>query len=76
MQALIDYDGWRKWKDFSQTNADNEKSSTKESKAKDKKKKGHRASLGSNSGTAVTKSIMEENEDVAKEPIVVKKRPS
>lgn len=37
MQALIDFDGWRKWKDFSQEAAENEankKATTSKSKAK------------------------------------------
>lgn len=75
MQALIDFDGWRKWKDFSQT-AD----SPKESKSKDKsaakdklapsgdaekkKRKKNRSSLGSaGAATATATSIKEENEE-------------
>jgi osomolarity two-component system response regulator SSK1 len=48
MQALIDFDGWRKWKDFSQQpdkSAESEKDA--KSKAAAKKKKTNRASLGS-----------------------------
>ena len=51
MQALIDFDGWRKWKDFSAQDkvaADNEKDTASKSKdAAKKKKKANRASLGS-----------------------------
>lgn len=48
MQALIDFDGWRKWKDFSQstTNHDSEKEGKGKS-ALEKKKKKNRTSLGS-----------------------------
>lgn len=38
MQALIDFDGWRKWKDFSQE-ADDTEASKKPSTAKAKAKK-------------------------------------
>lgn len=35
MQALIDFDGWRKWKDFSQKSLENEtKKGTSKTKAK------------------------------------------
>lgn len=52
MQALIDYDGWRQWKDFSQDSRDDD---SKDSKAKGPsglgassgKKKKHRPSAGS-----------------------------
>jgi osomolarity two-component system response regulator SSK1 len=47
MQALIDFDGWRKWKDFSQQNADSEKEGGAKSKAALAKKKKNRTSLGS-----------------------------
>ena len=43
MQALIDFDGWRQWKDFSQAEA---KEATKKAAAKMKNKK-HRSSLSS-----------------------------
>jgi len=56
MQALIDFDGWRKWKDFSQSN--------KEDEAK-KKKKGNRASLVGNAMTTSRTAIKEENESPA-----------
>lgn len=56
MQALIDFDGWRKWKDFSQMNEESEKKSTGL-----KAKKKNRMSLGSSTnGTAVVTSIKEE----------------
>lgn len=48
MQALIDFDGWRKWKDFSQSTTPHD--SEKEAKSKaalEKKKKKNRTSLGS-----------------------------
>jgi osomolarity two-component system response regulator SSK1 len=50
MQALIDFDGWRKWKDFSQSTTNSAHESEKEGKGKsalEKKKKKNRASLGS-----------------------------
>jgi osomolarity two-component system response regulator SSK1 len=50
MQALIDFDGWRKWKDFSQSTTNSNHDSEKEGKSKaalEKKKKKNRASLGS-----------------------------
>ncbi|KAF4631171.1 hypothetical protein G7Y89_g6960 [Cudoniella acicularis] len=54
MQALIDFDGWRKWKDFSQQaqingNADGDGDDKKKSIGK-KKGKANRMSVGSNSG--------------------------
>jgi osomolarity two-component system, response regulator SSK1 len=50
MQALIDFDGWRKWKDFSQSTTNATHDSEKEGKGKlalEKKKKKNRTSLGS-----------------------------
>jgi len=49
MQALIDFDGWRKWKDFSQSTTNSAHESEKEGKGKSalEKKKKNRASLGS-----------------------------
>jgi osomolarity two-component system response regulator SSK1 len=57
MQALIDFDGWRKWKDFSQQNADEKEMSKKSvlgggvigssSAGGGGKKKKNRTSLGS-----------------------------
>ena len=44
MQALIDFDGWRKWKDFSSTQPD---SAADKKSALEKKKKKNRTSLGS-----------------------------
>lgn len=40
MQALIDFDGWRKWKDYSQANGDGDAGGEK------KKKKAKRVSIG------------------------------
>ncbi|RFU27645.1 hypothetical protein B7463_g8697, partial [Scytalidium lignicola] len=60
MQALIDFDGWRKWKDFSQS-AEKDEAAEKKKAAAVKKKK--RSSMGSLVGTAA-KSIREETEDV------------
>jgi osomolarity two-component system response regulator SSK1 len=37
MQALIDFDGWRKWKDFSQTPGESEAAKKALAKAKTKK---------------------------------------
>lgn len=51
MQALIDFDGWRKWKDFSQQAADQDKEA-KSAKLAAKKKKKNRSSVGSNAGGA------------------------
>jgi osomolarity two-component system response regulator SSK1 len=45
MQALIDFDGWRKWKDYSQDKPENE---PKEGKSKGAAKKKNRVSIGSN----------------------------
>jgi osomolarity two-component system, response regulator SSK1 len=61
MQALIDFDGWRKWKDFSQKNVENEPSKKVAVPGKSKAKK-NRMSLGSNTGMSgsVAKSIKEE----------------
>jgi osomolarity two-component system, response regulator SSK1 len=63
MQALIDFDGWRKWKDFSQNNIDNDSNKKVVASAKMKAKK-NRMSLGSvPSGISVNKSIKEEAEE-------------
>lgn len=60
MQALIDFDGWRKWKDFSQAGgagADDEKKKVAAKKKKD------RRSLGSNPGAGSSRvAIPEEAE--------------
>lgn len=47
MQALIDFDGWRKWKDFSQKTEDDD--ATKKAAAAKAKatKKNHRLSMTS-----------------------------
>lgn len=51
MQALIDFDGWRKWKDFSQIQMSNGDGDGDEKKKPLKKKgKANRMSVGSNSG--------------------------
>jgi osomolarity two-component system response regulator SSK1 len=64
MQALIDFDGWRKWKDFSQNNTENDSSKKAAASARMKAKK-NRMSLGSvPSGTSVNKSIKEEAEEI------------
>ncbi len=69
MQALIDFDGWRKWKDFSQQNTDTEKEGgSSKIKAALAKKKKNRASLGSvsaaNSGRVAGAGIREEGSAV------------
>jgi osomolarity two-component system response regulator SSK1 len=47
MQALIDFDGWRKWKDFSQqTNGDADEATDK----KKKKKRGRISAAPSTAG--------------------------
>ena len=64
MQALIDFDGWRKWKDFSQNNIENDSTKKTVTASKLKAKK-NRMSLGSvPSATSVNKSIKEEEEDI------------
>lgn len=50
MQALIDFDGWRKWKDFSQSNGADEKEKKKLEDGKKKKK--NRISLGAGSAAS------------------------
>lgn len=74
MQALIDFDGWRKWKDFSQLSNNDLKKDEKTlkdkspkdklstEKDKPKRKKANRSSLGSATGGAAARSIKEENE--------------
>ena len=64
MQALIDFDGWRKWKDFSQAKAA-DADAAKEKKALLAKKKKNRQSVGSQSqagGSSTRLPIKEENE--------------
>lgn len=63
MQALIDFDGWRKWKDFSQNSEDPDVASKKAAALSKSKAKKNRMSMGSSNGGAVTKSIKEESED-------------
>lgn len=49
MQALIDFDGWRKWKDFSLVNEEKERASEMErEKEKHQRRKSTRLSLHSN----------------------------
>jgi osomolarity two-component system, response regulator SSK1 len=53
MQALIDFDGWRKWKDFSQIQQNGEGDGDGDKKKKGKaKNKGNRVSVGSSAGLA------------------------
>jgi osomolarity two-component system response regulator SSK1 len=60
MQALIDFDGWRKWKDISQATVDE---GTEKKKNAAKKKAKDRRSLGSNPGAASSRvTIPEGNE--------------
>jgi osomolarity two-component system response regulator SSK1 len=56
MQALIDFDGWRKWKDFSANAANQSNSNNNEDKEKKTlaKKKKNRISIGSSSGATST----------------------
>jgi osomolarity two-component system response regulator SSK1 len=49
MQALIDFDGWRKWKDFSSNQPKDEEKEGKKALT-NKKKKANRVSVGSNGG--------------------------
>lgn len=63
MQALIDFDGWRKWKDFSQNNVETEVANKKSAILNKSKAKKNRMSIGSTTSGAVTKSIKEESED-------------
>jgi osomolarity two-component system, response regulator SSK1 len=58
MQALIDFDGWRKWKDFSQ-NVEEENKKTPINKGKARK---NRISLGSCSNGAALIGSMEKSE--------------
>jgi len=60
MQALIDFDGWRKWKDFSQQ-ADTEEKGAKSAKlsAANKKKK-NRSSLGAHPGGSTSRLAIQE----------------
>lgn len=61
MQALIDFDGWRKWKDFSQQgNLDAEKEKASKSLSAAKKKKANRTSLGSNPGGSTSRLAVHE----------------
>ena len=64
MQALIDFDGWRKWKDFPSNQPNGDEKAEKKALA-NKKKKGNRVSVGSNGGASTSRlSIKEEgNED-------------
>jgi len=61
MQALIDFDGWRKWKDFSQQADTEDKGGSKSAKlsAANKKKK-NRSSLGANPGGSTSRLAIQE----------------
>lgn len=59
MQALIDFDGWRKWKDFSEKNDENSAASGKAALAKKKK---NRSSLSGAAAVSVAR-ITEEGEN-------------
>lgn len=66
MQALIDFDGWRKWKDFSEKSTDENANSSGGSASLLRKKKnrnsvGGGSSLGAAASSAVTR-ISEEVE--------------
>jgi osomolarity two-component system response regulator SSK1 len=54
MQALIDFDGWRKWKDFSSNNSQptSNHDDKSDKKAIASKKKKNRFSLGSSGGAS------------------------
>ncbi len=71
MQALIDFDGWRKWKDFSQQGALTEKEDAAKAKEKSKKKKANRMSLGSNSGSTSRLALAIKEEGSGPEGITV-----
>jgi hypothetical protein len=72
MQALIDYDGWRQWKDFSQDHKDDENKDGKGNGSTGhgtptfgNKKKKNRMSVGSNAGAPTSHvTIKEETEPV------------
>jgi len=65
MQALIDFDGWRKWKDFSQNNTDEKDKKTAAGAGAAKKNKKNRISVGSNPGASSSRvTIKEELEPV------------
>ncbi|KAG9242644.1 putative two-component response regulator SSK1p [Calycina marina] len=62
MQALIDFDGWRKWKDFSQKGVD--ASAGEQKKTAPAKKQKNRASAGLNSGASTSRvDLVNEEED-------------
>lgn len=69
MQALIDFDGWRKWKDFSQQNADDKDQPGKKTGlgigagAAGKKKK-NRSSVGSAAVAGSSKMTIKEEVEV------------
>ena len=61
MQALIDFDGWRKWKDYSQQGGNKDDDGKTEKKTAAGKKKKNRSSLGSNPGGSTSRvAILEE----------------
>ena len=66
MQALIDFDGWRKWKDLSQQSLDKQSTNVKGKSggsAASKAKKKNRSSFGSQpSGSTSRVAILEESE--------------
>lgn len=62
MQALIDFDGWRKWKDFAGANRDSATkalpASTADSAAKAKERKPKRVSRASIDGPGATRPVV------------------
>lgn len=56
MQALIDFDGWRKWKDFAGANREaNKTTPATDSAAKLKERKAKRVSRASIDGPGITR---------------------
>jgi hypothetical protein len=68
MQALIDFDGWRRWKDFSQLNKEKEKEKEIALAGKKKKKKKNRMDLESNAGRSSNRGALGEGVAVSYTP--------
>ena len=79
MQALIDFDGWRKWKDFSsnqpnssshansspQSNSNHAEDKPEKKSVSGKKKKTNRGSIGNSSGFTKPGTLREDSKEDA-----------
>lgn len=53
MQALIDFDGWRKWRDFSQLNEERERAKAQEKEYEREKERNQRRKIAATTSTKI-----------------------